>query len=94
VQNLKNLPSVHYFALFTVYTETIRGDISPFKGLTTKMKQLFGGFWHEDTGATTDWVVITGFVIALALSVASALSPGFEKRGKNMVDQVSIKTKF
>jgi len=54
-----------------------------------------GFFCRDDGGAVTvDWIVITGFVVALVLSVASAISPGLETRGTTIVDQVSIKTTF
>jgi len=59
------------------------------------MKKWLGLFRCNEMGAiSVDWVVITGLVIALTLSVASALSPGLEKRGTDMVSQVSIKTNF
>ncbi|NOX72628.1 MAG: hypothetical protein GXP03_03045 [Alphaproteobacteria bacterium] len=48
----------------------------------------------DDGAVTVDWVVITGFVIALTLSVITAISPGMQKRGTEMVDPVSISTKF
>ena len=32
-----------------------------------------------DGSASVEWIVITGFVIALALSVVSAISPNAEK---------------
>ena len=50
---------------------------------------------RDDEGAVTvDWVVVTGFVIALTLSVITAISPGFEKRGTEMVTPVAIQTTF
>jgi ABC-type nitrate/sulfonate/bicarbonate transport system permease component len=48
----------------------------------------------DDGAVTVDWVVITGFVIALTLSVITAISPGMEKRGTEMVDPVTISTEF
>jgi len=60
-----------------------------------RMGMRVGFFCRDDGGAVTvDWIVITGFVVALVLSVASAISPGMETRGNNIVDQVSIKTTF
>jgi len=60
-----------------------------------RMVMRVGFFCRDDGGAVTvDWIVITGFVVALVLSVASAISPGLETRGTTIVDQVSIKTTF
>ncbi len=49
----------------------------------------------DDEGAVTiDWVVITGFIVALTLSVATALSPGLQSRGSQMLTPVNIATTF
>jgi hypothetical protein len=50
---------------------------------------------EDDKGAVTvDWVVVTGFIIALTLSLFTAISPSFEKRGTEMVEPASISTNF
>lgn len=55
----------------------------------------FTEYVDDNEGAVTiDWVVITGFVIALTLSVITAVSPGFEERGTKIVEPVSISTSF
>jgi len=49
----------------------------------------------DETGTvTTDWIVVTGFVVSLALSVAAALSPGLETNGTTIVDRATIATSF
>lgn len=59
------------------------------------MRNWIKKYVSDDEGAVTiDWVVITGFVIALTLSVITAISPGMKKRGTEMVDPVTINTKF
>jgi Flp pilus assembly pilin Flp len=59
------------------------------------MRNWIKNYVSDDEGAVTvDWVVISGFVIALTLSVITAISPGMEKRGTEMVDPVSISTNF
>jgi Flp pilus assembly pilin Flp len=50
---------------------------------------------RDDQGAVTvDWVVITGFIVALTLSVFTAISPAFETRGTEIVDPVTINSTF
>jgi len=49
---------------------------------------------NEDGLVTVDWVVITGFVAGLALSVMSAISPSMEKQGTEIVDRAEISTTF
>ncbi len=52
-------------------------------------------FLCDDRGmVTVDWVVIAGFAISLALSVAAAVAPGLEKRGTEMVEPATISTTF
>jgi len=59
------------------------------------MYQWVKNYLCDDEGAVTvDWVVVAGFVIALTLSLFTAISPGFERRGTDMVDPVVIKTNF
>jgi len=59
------------------------------------MRRRVTRFLADDQGAVTiDWIVITGFVIGLALSVGAALSPGLEQTGGSMFNPVSIRTSF
>ena len=59
------------------------------------MREPLEKYVEDDDGAVTvDWVVITGFVIGLALSVATALSPGMEERGTEMLSPATILTTF
>lgn len=52
-------------------------------------------FLRDDRGmVTVDWVVIAGFAISLALSVAAAMAPGLEDRGTGMVEPATISTAF
>jgi len=48
----------------------------------------------QDGVVTVDWVVIAGFAISIALSVATALAPGLEERGTEMFTPASISTSF
>jgi len=49
----------------------------------------------NDTGAVTiDWVVITGLVIALAISIATVLAPDLKKNGVEIVSSAGISTNF
>lgn len=60
-----------------------------------QMKELVRKFITHNSGAVTvDWVVVTAFAIAIALSVAAAISPGLKERGTKIVDPVSISTAF
>lgn len=59
------------------------------------MKEKVTEFVTDENGlVTVDWVVITGFVAGLALSVMSAISPSMEKQGTEIVDRASISTSF
>jgi len=49
----------------------------------------------NDTGAVTvDWVILAGFTIALAISVATALAPELKKTGVDIVSSADISTNF
>ena len=59
------------------------------------MKEWVQKYVDDEIGAVTiDWVVITGFLAGLALSVASAISPSMEKQGTEIVDRAAISTTF
>jgi len=59
------------------------------------MQERMQKYVDDDEGAVTiDWVVITGFIVALTLSVATALSPGLQSRGSQMLTPVNIATTF
>jgi len=59
------------------------------------MRLYLRKYWIDDHGAVTiDWVVITGFVVGLALSVAAALSPSLETRGTELITPVTISSSF
>ncbi|MFT5005184.1 MAG: hypothetical protein ACI861_002660 [Paracoccaceae bacterium] len=59
------------------------------------MRDRVQQYVKDDDGAVTvDWIVVTGFVIALTLSLFTAISPGFETRGTEIVDPVSLSTNF
>ncbi len=48
----------------------------------------------EDGGSSVEWIVVTGFVVALALSVVSALSPGLVSKIPDILGFVSISETF
>jgi len=50
--------------------------------------------FNNEGAVTVDWVVIAGFAIAMALSVATALSPSMEKQGTGIVSRANITTTF
>jgi Flp pilus assembly pilin Flp len=59
------------------------------------MKAQVQRYVDDDTGAVTiDWVVITGFLAGLALSVMAAISPSMEQQGTEIVDRAAISTTF
>ncbi len=59
------------------------------------MQRWIKKYTSDDDGAVTaDWVVISGFAIAMALSVATALSPALEQQGTEILSSVSISTTF
>ncbi len=59
------------------------------------MQYLVQKYVDDDDGAVTaDWVVITGFAVALTLSVATLLSGGLESRATTIVSPVTISTTF
>ncbi len=59
------------------------------------MKDYIRGFLSNETAAiTVDWVVLVGFVVAIVLSVASALSPILYSRGANIVAPATVSPSF
>jgi len=52
-------------------------------------------YFRDETGAITiDWVVLTGFLVGLGLSLTAAIGPSLITEGEDIVDRASIVTNF
>ncbi|MFQ5438934.1 MAG: hypothetical protein ACE5DK_08900 [Paracoccaceae bacterium] len=52
-------------------------------------------FTRDELGMVTiDWIAVSGFTIALALSVINLLGPTAEQQGADIVSRASISTQF
>jgi len=52
-------------------------------------------FVQDENGAVTvEWVVLTGFLVGLGVSLTAAIGPTLNTEGEEIVDRASIVTNF